>query len=346
MRAIKHKTALLSAFALVLGTLQAQDIHFSAMDYSPMTLNPAMAGAKYHIQATANYRTQWSAVATPYQTIGAGYDMRFGEKQKFKKGFLAAGINFNSDNSGENRITSNNIGLSVAYHLKLNNDHTLGLGMQGGFGQRSINSDGTWGNQYNGSFYDQNLASGENFSNANFNFFDLGAGMVYSYRPKQKSNNNNGTQLNIGVAAYHLNQPDFSFIQNGNESLYVRWSGFAMAEIGIDDKNMAIEPQIIAQFQGPSFETLLGLDYRFFLGEGSSSNGYYDGTSLAAGIFYRNQDALLSRLSIRFGAIDAGLIYDFNLFSSLKDVSRGKGGVEVFFRYIIKNPFVKTRARI
>ncbi|MEX1191091.1 MAG: PorP/SprF family type IX secretion system membrane protein [Brumimicrobium sp.] len=346
MESIKIKIALLSVFTLVLVTVQAQDIHFSAMDYSPMTMNPAMAGAKYDLQATANYRTQWNSVGTPYQTIAAGYDMRFGNKDKHGKGFLAAGINFNNDNAGENRVASNNIGLSVAYHLKLDTEHRLGLGIQGGFGQRSITNDGQWGNQYNGSFYDQNLASGETFNNANFNFFDVGAGLVYSYRPEQKSRNNNGTQLNIGVAAYHLNQPSFSFIKEGGENLYVRWSGFVMAEIGINDKKMAVEPQLIAQFQGPSVETLLGLDYRFFLGQGTSSNGYYDGTSLAVGVFYRNQDALISRFSVRFGAIDAGLVYDFNVFSSLKDVSRGRGGVEVFLRYIMNNPFVKTRARI
>jgi len=344
---MKFKIAILSAFTLTLGTLKAQDIHFSAMDYSPMTLNPAMAGVKYDLQATANYRTQWNSVATPYQTISAGYDMRFGNKDEFGKGFLAAGINFNNDNTGENRISSNNLGLSLAYHLKLNTEHTLGLGVQGGFSQRSFTiNNGQWGNQYNGSAYDQTMASGETFDNASFTYFDAGAGLVYSYRPAQKSMNNNGTQLNIGFAAYHLNQPNFSFIKEDGENLYIRWSGHAMAEVGIGDKRMAIEPQLIAQFQGPSIETLLGLDYRFFLGQGTSSKGYYDGTSLAVGVFYRNQDALISRFSVRFGGIDAGLVYDFNLFSSLKEVSRAKGGVEVFLRYILNNPFVGTRARI
>jgi len=344
---MKFKIAILSAFTLTLGTLKAQDIHFSAMDYSPMTMNPALAGAKYDLQATANYRTQWNSVATPYQTIAAGFDMRFGSKKKHGKGFLAAGINFNNDNTGENRIASNNIGLSVAYHLKLNTEHNLGLGIQGGFGQRSFtHSNGKWGNQYNGSAYDPTMSTGESFDNPSFSYLDVGAGMVYSYKKGQHSSNNNGTQLNIGLAAYHLNQPSFSFIKEDGEDLYIRLSGFIMAEIGIGDKKMALEPQLIAQFQGPAIETLLGTDYRFFLGQGSSSNGYYDGTSLAVGLFYRNRDALISRFSVRFGGIDAGLIYDFNLFSSLKEVSRAKGGVEVYLRYILNNPFSGTRARI
>src|SRR5690554_216470 len=347
MKAKQFKIAILSAFTLTLGTLKAQDIHFSAMDYSPMTLNPAMAGVKYDLQATANYRTQWNSVATPFNTIAAGYDMRFGSKKHNNKGFLAAGINFNNDKTGENRISSNNLGLSVAYHLKLNTEHTLGLGIQGGFGQRSFTiSNGQWGNQYNGSAFDPNAPTGESINNSSFTYFDAGAGLVYSYKTAQHSRNNNGKKVNIGLAAYHLNQPNFSFIKEDGEDLYIRLSSFVMAEIGIGDEKMAIEPQLVVQFQGPAIETLLGTDYRFFLGQGNSSNGYYDGTSLAIGLFYRNRDALISRLSIRFGGIDAGLAYDFNVFSSLKEVSRAKGGVEVYLRYILNTPLTGVRARI
>jgi|SRR5690554_2286569 len=346
MKAMKLKIAILSAFTLAFGTLKAQDVHFSAMDYSPMTINPAMAGAKYHLQATANYRNQWSAVATPYQTVGAGFDMRFGNKKQHGDGFLALGVNFNNDNVGENQVISNNMGISVAYHLKINTEHTLGLGIQGGFGQRSLNhNNGQWGNQYNGSAYDANLPTGENIDRASFSFFDASAGMVYTYKPFQTSRKNNGMNLNIGLAAFHLNQPKYSFIKD-TEELYVRGAVFAMAEFGIANKPMAIEPQIVVQFQGPSLETFIGTDYRFFLGQGTSMNGFYDGTSLAVGMFYRNRDALITRFSVRFGGIDAGLAYDFNVFSSLTQTSRGRGGVEVYLRYIINSPSNTTRARI
>ncbi|PKR80164.1 hypothetical protein CW751_10890 [Brumimicrobium salinarum] len=347
MKNRNFKKSIIIALSFTIGILRAQDIHFSAMDYSPLTINPAMAGANYDLQATANYRTQWNSVATPYNTIAASYDMRFFNNNQFGEGFLAAGIHFNNDNVGESRISSNNIGLSVAYHLKLNQEHTLGLGIQGAYGSRSFTeNNGQWGNQYDGTGYNPNMATGESFDRANFGYFDAGAGLHYTYRPVQKTTNNNGTLLNIGFAAYHLNRPSYSFIKEDGEDLYVRLSSYVMAEIGIGETKMAIEPQLIMQFQGPSIETLLGTDYRFYLGQGTSKNGHYDGTSLAVGVFYRNKDALLSRFSVRFGGIDAGLVYDFNLFSSLKEVSRAKGGVEIFLRYILNNPFKETRARI
>lgn len=346
MKVNKLKTKIVLAFSVIFGTLQAQDIHFSAMDYSPLTVNPGLAGANHKMQAIANYRTQWNAVASPYQTIAASYDMRFGETDANSKGFLAGGINFFNDDAGDNRLESNDIGLSVAYHLMLDSEHRLSLGLQGGFGQRSIVNEGTWGNQYTGGFFDPNAATGENFENASFSYFDVGSGMVYSFTPKQNTKNNNGTRLNIGVAGYHLNRPNYSFINEENDDLYVRWSGFAMAEIGLGDKKMAIEPQLITQIQGPSIETLIGSDYRFFLGDGSSSDGVYDGISLAAGLFYRNQDALLSRFSVRFQGFDAGMVYDFNVFSSLQAVSRGRGAAEIFLRYIFNGSGNKSRVRI
>lgn len=346
MEISKLKIRIIVSFSIIFGALQAQDIHFSAMDYSPLTVNPALAGADNKIQAIANYRTQWNAVSSPFQTIAASYDMRFLDKDPSNKGFLAAGINFFNDDAGDNNLQSNDIGLSIAYHLFVNSENRVSLGLQSGFGQRSIVNQGTWGNQYTGGFFDPNAATGENFENASFSFFDVGAGMVYSYTPKQTSSYNNGTRINVGFAGYHLNQPGYSFINDENDNLYARWSSFATAEIGLGDKRMAIEPHLFMQIQGPSVETIFGTDYRFFLGDGSSSNGFYDGISLAAGVFYRNQDALLSRFSVRFQNFDAGMVYDFNVFSSLQAVSRGRGAAEVFLRYILNGSQNKSRVRI
>ncbi|HLV42084.1 MAG TPA: PorP/SprF family type IX secretion system membrane protein [Brumimicrobium sp.] len=339
------KTALLSM--LIIGGSYAQDIHFSAMDYSPLTVNPGLAGADHNLQATVNYRSQWGAVGVPYQTMAAGYDMRFGEHARGKKGFLAAGLNFNNDVVGTNKMQATNIGLSLAYHLKLNNYNKIGLGLQGAFGQRSLSFiDGKWGTQYNGISYDSEIPSGETFNNSSFSFFDVGAGFVYTYQPQQRSFNNNGTKLNIGVAAYHLNRPSVSFIKDGSDNLHIRTSAFIEAQIGISDKKMAIEPKAFLQFQGPSIETVIGTDYRFFLGNGQSYRGHYEGISLALGLYVRNKDALMSRVSLRMDGFDLGMVYDFTLFSALKRISNAKGGAEVFLRYTLNKTIVQSKSRM
>lgn len=74
----------------------AQDVHFSGMDFSPLTLNPAMAGANYDLQANVNYRTQWNTVATPFQTMAASADMRLNANKRNSSGHLAAGVNYST----------------------------------------------------------------------------------------------------------------------------------------------------------------------------------------------------------------------------------------------------------
>lgn len=326
---------------------KSQDIHFSAMDYTPQNLNPAMVGANFDIQANINYRSQWNAVAAPFQTIAASADMRIPNKNQDANGHFAFGVNFFNDQAGQESMTSNNVALNAAYHLKMNETSTIGLGLNTAFGQRSLAiSGGQWGAQYDGLAFNPSLSSGEVFNNPTFSYFDVGAGAVYRFRPEVNSRNNNGTVLNIGLAAFHVNRPNFSFIGVEEDPLYVRWSGFANARIGIGTTKMAIEPAVYAQFQGPNMEILLGTDYRFFLSQETVPAGEPGGTSLAIGMYYRNQDALISRFSVRFGQFDAGMAYDFNLFSSLREVSSARGGAEIFLRWIMSNAFDQSRARI
>ena len=117
----------------------SQDIHFSMPEYSPLTLNPALAGAHATLHASANYRNQWSSIFSPYQTIAASIDGRVNEKTANKKGFLAAGMNFSNDKAGDLRIFTSTVSLNMAYHLKIGNLSKLGVGIYGLFGQRGMN---------------------------------------------------------------------------------------------------------------------------------------------------------------------------------------------------------------
>lgn len=342
------KKLILSAIVGVIsfGTF-AQDVHFSSMDFSPLTLNPAMAGANYDLQANVNYRTQWNSVATPFQTIAASADMRLNANKRNSSGHLAAGVNFFNDRAGQERISTNNVNISLAYHLKMNQNNTIGLGIYSGFGQRSFDPNGgMWGSQYNGLNYDAALPSGETFNNASFSMFDAGAGLVYTYSEgESRMRSNDGLRINAGFAAYHVNRPNYSFINDGDEKLYMRFSAFANASIGIGSTNMSLEPAIYAQFQGPALEVLMGTDYRILINEGSKRTGNVKRTSIAIGGFYRNQDAVVARISMSYDGLTGGFAYDFNI-SSLTVVSNARGGAEFFLRWTMENPFSATRARI
>jgi len=317
-----------------------QDVHFSQMAYSPTNLNPALSGANSALQVIANYRSQWKSVAVPYQTFGASIDARFNNNSRTKKGIIAGGLGFFNDQVGDLKVTTNNVTANLAYHLILDRSSTLGLGIYGGYGQRTIDPDGgRWGNQYDGSSYDAALPTNETFNTPSFGYLDAGAGLVYTYRSFEGyMTQNNQRQVNGGVAFYHVNNPSFSFIDNGTEKLYMRWSMFVNALIGFENSDGALEPAIYFNRQKSTMEILYGAYYRFMLTEGSKVTGFNKPFYFHLGVFHRWGDALIAKSMIEWDQYSAGFAYDFNI-SSLTQVSSAKGGFEIFLRYnLIDSP--------
>ncbi|MCC5922696.1 MAG: PorP/SprF family type IX secretion system membrane protein [Crocinitomicaceae bacterium] len=334
--------------AVMNGTLFAQDVHFSNMEYSPLTLNPGLAGANNDMQVISNYRTQWNSVAAPFNTIAFSGDMRLNRDKRRKKGHLAAGLNFFNDQAGERTVSTNSIGITAAYHLMIDNNSTIGLGMNTSFGQRSLDaSDGNWGNQYVGGGFNPAIPSNESFENAIFSFFSASSGIVYTYGTNESSmRSNDGLLINAGYAVFHVNRPSFSFIGNGEDPLFMRHALFANASIGLGQTNTSFEPGIYMQFQGPSREFLMGADYCILINEGSKQTGNIQHSSIAFGAFYRNMDALITRLIYNYAGFGIGMAYDFNI-SSLSEASRGRGGAEFFLKWTMNNSFgASSKARI
>lgn len=316
--------------------LKAQDVHFSQMEYSPLTLNPALTGANSTVQALVNYRNQWSSVASPYQTIAASIEGRFNENKRQKKGIIAGGLNFFNDQSGDLKVTTNNVNINLAYHLILDRTSTLGLGIYTGLGQRSINSSNArWGNQYDGISYNSSMESYEAINSAAFSYMDAGAGIVYTYKKNTGyAAQNDQRAFNLGFAAYHLNKPGFSYLNQNSEKLPIRWSGFANATISIGNTNGAILPGIYIQSQRSSMELLYGFYYKYLISGGSKATGFNKPMSIYFGIFNRFKDAVVGKLMFEWDLYSIGFGYDMNI-STLTEVSRAKGGFELFLRFNI-----------
>lgn len=312
----------------------AQDVHFSQMEFAPLTLNPGLAGANSPMQGIVNYRSQWNSVAIPYKTIAASFDARFNEKKRGKKGIMAGGINFFNDQSGDLQVNTTTVNLNLAYHLILDRTSTLGLGIYTGFGQRSIDQNsGRWGSQYDGTSYNPLLQSGEQFNSPSFSFVDAGTGIVYTYKKGQGyMTQNNNREVQFGFAMYHLNRPGYSFVNKMDDRLYVRYSAFANATIGIGNTRGSFMPAIYFQRQKSSMELMYGFNYKYLINEGSMYTGFNRPFSLYLGIFNRFKDAMVARFMIEWDQFSAGFAYDFNV-SSLTPVSNAKGGFELFLRF-------------
>jgi len=325
--------------------MTAQDIHFSQMGYSPLTLNPALAGANYDLQVNVNYRNQWNSVAVPFQTIGASVDTRLNARKKTnKKAHVAMGINFFNDMAGEARITTNNANLHIATHVMVGDGHTLGAGLYGGWGQRSIDpSAGKWASQYNGLNHDPMLSSGETFNSPTFSMFDTGAGLLYTYNSGEtRIAQNDSKIINAGFAAYHLNRPNFSFLNRPEERMYIRFSGFVNGSFGVPNTHLILEPGVYYHQQGKAREVLLGMYARYIIKDESRITSFVKKTTVALGLFYRNQDALIAKAHVEWRGFGIGVAYDFNLFSDLMKVSRSRGGLELALRWVVPDLYLRS----
>lgn len=332
---IKSMKATFTVFGSLLTLLSvAQDQHFSFSEYSSTFLNPGLAGANSSMQGVASFRNQWSSFAEPFQTVAASFDARFNEKKRQKAGIIAGGINLYNDRSGDLRVSTSSANLNIAYHLLIDDYNTIGLGIYGGFGQRSLSpSGGKWGTQYNGNNYDGNIDPGESFNNASFAYVDAGAGVVYTYGSNGGYLSQNSNQkLNIGFSVFHVNQPKYSFINAENEKLYMRMSAFVNGEFGIANTPGSILPGIYYHRQKNAQELLFGANYKYSLNGGSRHTGFTRPSALYTGMFFRLKDALVAKVMFEYDQFMVGFGYDINV-SSLTEVSRARGGFEVFLRF-------------
>ncbi|GAB4205265.1 MAG: hypothetical protein Fur0023_13900 [Bacteroidia bacterium] len=318
--------------------LRSQDVHFTQIQYFPLVLNPAMSGANYALSGNLIYRNQWKAVASPYNTFGLSVDGRI--KKSPQGHFFAGGIKFFNDNTGDLSLKTNDVTLNGAYHLRVNQGQHIGIGIYAGIIQKSINfTNAKWESQYddaNGQ-YNSSIASGENYGSTNYIVPDAGLGFTYSYDKNEGLYNRGGQNIkfNVGFSAFHVNMPAATYLNNSKDKMYIRYVGFASGDIGIGKSNFAVCPLLVYQMQGPSTELLAGLygKYVFAKQQGNKSGG-----SVSLGSIYRNKDAVTTNIVLEYDSYAIGFSYDINI-SQLKTISRGKGAMEIFIRYILPSPY-------
>lgn len=330
---------LFSAFTM----MKAQDIHFSMFNYSPMTLNPANAGAEDEIRANLNFRNQWKTVASPFVTMAGSYDMKI---SGIGNGFLSGGLNFYNDKAGDSKMGITQANLSLAYHLKVADGQTIGLGLMTGYAQRSLTTSAlTWGNQYDGMNYNSGILSTEpNQGNFTKSFLDLGTGIVYTFSTGERySSANDFMSFNVGFSAMHVHTPNISFYGTEQDLLFRKFVFHANGLIGIPNSRISFNPGVMTAFQGGAREILFGSNVRIRIQEDSKYTGIITGASISFGAWYRNKDAVSLTTILQFGGYTLAFAYDVNT-SSLKEASNGKGGFELALRFVYPNSSTHSRS--
>ncbi len=331
---IKNRLFILSC---LLGLkLSAQDIHFSQFYMAPLNQNPAMAGALHDIEAIANYREQWKSVAQPYKTTACSYSMRL-NKANNKKGYWAGGLNFFNDKAGDGQLATFQASLNAAYHVHTGQYSTLGIGLQGGYAQRSVDYSAlTWGNQYDGITYNQLLPGREPVNaSAHKGYADAGAGLVWTYNNTAGLINvtdNHDLKMNLGFSVLHVNQPASSFYATADH-LYMKYVLHGKATISIKNTRMALVPGFMAYRQVSLSQLYIGSLFRYALQQESKYTANKNGTAFSIGAFLRLKDAVSIPFLLEYDHYSIGLSYDVNI-SKLNTASTGRGGFELSFRFV------------
>ncbi len=327
------------------GVSFAQDAHFTQYDKMPVYLNPAMSGLNYKTEANFIYRSQWTSVDAPFNTIGASFAQRI--ETRNRNSFFGLGVHVLSDKAGARTVSALDLKLSGSGHIKLNNMSTLGLGIQAGMLQRTLNSGNfEWGSQYDGNDFNSSIMNLEGSVYNDLKSVDAAAGIVYSYNVSDflRVTGNNESQFSVGLNVSHVNRPKNSFT-GGDERLPLKYSVFVNSLIAISNSNVAFGPTGLVQIQGNAREVLVGTRIRYLLQQASKFTGFKSASALSLGFYYRHKDAMMAMLQYEIANYSVGFSYDINV-STLNPYSNLRGGFEISIRYAAPNPFGSYKARL
>ena len=314
---------------------------------TPLLVNPANAGAEYDIRAILNYRSQWKSVDAPFVTMMAAYDMNFKKPNASKFGYFAGGIYLFTDKAGTSNMRTSQANLSVAYHVNLSAKNTLGLGLQGGYFQRSSNTSNLkWGSQYDGYAYNETYTSGESTNdNLTLGSSDFNSGLVWTYRNDKKYFSGQNVIITTGISFHHLTQPSYDYQNITTDKLYNRWIIHSSGNIGLN-QSVSVLPYVFYSYQGSIDEFMFGSNMLYTVKQASSYTANVKGMAIGGGAFYRWNDAVILTLITQYANYTFEFSYDINT-SSLNDASGGNGAFELSLQYVFPSPFggVKSKSR-
>ena len=255
-----------------------QDPHFSQFYASPLNLNPALAGtASGNYRVSVNYRDQWrGALDNPLKTFGASGDLKhlMNDRQN-RPDILAGGFMFFSDQVGGFDLNTNQIALVGAYHKSLSQDfdNYLGIGVQFGLNQKSINYEDLFFQDQFNAIDGFDLQTGELLPANNFAFLDLVVGINYSTSPQK------GKQYYGGLSYAHISSPNISFYRSDESPdpdlikenrLHAKLSSYVGASFQTT-QNLEVQPRALLLLQGPHMQINMGSNFKYKVGERSGT---------------------------------------------------------------------------
>jgi type IX secretion system PorP/SprF family membrane protein len=330
-----------------------QDIHFSQITRTELLINPALTGMfDGNIRATMNWKDQWRSVDKSFRTYASSAEFSFGRGLIRQPAYYAIGIHAAKDVSGDIELGTTNIGVSVNSLIKIARNQRLAIGAQTAYSKTGfIPAAMEWGSQYSGLSFDPALYDGEGIEYLPQQYWDFSAGVAWWYhKTTLTSPAFVPLDAKFGMAVYHINRPENSFVLTQSSRLPVRASFHGSALFATPLEGVYWYPSLNIAVQGPQQEILPGIMGKLTLKPGSKMTGMTAEFSLAAGFSMRFTnvfDAIIPQVFLDFKTFSLGMSYDINL-SNLNLASNYRGGFEFSIRFTNpdgfthKNPFRKV----
>jgi type IX secretion system PorP/SprF family membrane protein len=303
--------------------VKAQDPHFSMYFASPLTLNPAMTGYfDGDHRVSANFRQQWWSLGSPFVTSTISFDSKLMQLKLPEKDIFGVGIMALFDQSLAGSFNSINISASGSYHKALDEygEHNIGLGFQFTYVSRKINMAGLdFANQFNGSGFDTNIPSNENFVRTKSDYVDLNTGVLYKYKTEN-------TEVYVGGSVYHLIRPNTSFLKNGDFRLPMRYTVHAGSKFSVGNNGNELFLSGLYMYQAAATEKNIGIAYGISVSKQ---------TSVYAGSWFRIGEAILPYIGLDNNNFQIGLTYDI-ITGNLKKYSPKNGSFELSANLLIQ----------
>lgn len=325
----------------------AQDASFSQYYASSLYLNPAFAGIESRLTLNANSRTQWKSVLSksPYLTNQISLIVPINIKGINEKHLGGVGVSVFNHKAGGGSLKTLGANFNVGYNLNLSSLHVVSFGVQGGFVQRSLETDDLqWGSQYNQSFggHDPTFNPGTTPDVSLFNntvsFADFAGGIMYYYNP-ERDYEEKGLSFYLGAAAFHLSRPNESLLKDSTNKLPMLIKSHAGFEINLSEK-FNVSPNVLLATQNQLMQINTGVYLTFLFGDKEAKAAP---SFMLLGAWYRLNDSYIFSAGVGNSVYTLGFSYDLNN-SSLRYNTNGRGAYEISLK--LQKPGSNKKVRI
>jgi len=325
----------------------AQDLHFSQTIQTPLLINPAAAGVfDGWERISVNHRNQWLGSSTSFMSTSIAADANFAKTDYNDKAYVGVGVMFYTDVGGDGNFGNQQGSLTLSGILPMGSGSVLSAGIQGGFGQRSVNvSSLTFNSQWNGSGFDPTINSGETNLGSSFAYVDASGGLMYQFDGgKSTFARNNDFKFQLGFSGYHLNAPELRYSSGfSSERLARKWVAHTRVIAEVAGSKWSVDASAAQFIQGGHYETILGGLARWRFQNGTKITGMSHNAYLAFGSYFRVRDALIPTVMIDWKGFQFGISYDVTV-SKLRSVNSGSLEFSLAYRNLNDSLF-KTKYR-